>query len=301
MKNNSTQPLVYIIVLNWNGWRDTVECVASVSKITYSNYKTLIVDNGSTNDSVKILSEKFPNIEILQNGKNLGYAGGNNRGIERAIAEGAEYVFILNNDTVVDRDFLNPLVEIMEKDKQIGITGGTVYYYDRPNVIHNMGGCVSLYTGNAHAFGLNTVDSGQFDSAKEIPQVCGAAMLIRTSVLRDIGSFNEKLFAYFDEPDICLRTRRAGYKITFTPGSKIYHKIGRDSSQDPTLCNFYGLRNRIWIERMYATKFQYFIFNLYFWFYLLPRIFLGHVLKRRFRLLKVTILAVWKGNVESPW
>lgn len=295
------QPFVYIVILNWNGWQDTIECVESVLKTNYQNFKILIVDNGSTNDSVKILSEKFPNIEILQTGKNMGYAGGNNRGIERAIADGAEYVFILNNDTVVDENFLLPLVEAMVKDRKIGITGGTIYYYDAPDVIHNMGGYTSFYTGRSYAFGLNTVDEGQFNSPREIPQCCGAAMLIRASLVRDIGAFNEKFFIYCDEPEICTRVRKAGYKITFTPGSKVLHKEGRDSSRESGLSNFYGLRNRIWIERMYATRFQYFIFNLYFWGYLLPRILLGQIVKRRFHILKVVVLAVWEGYIEGPW
>ncbi|MBA7603140.1 hypothetical protein ES703_10244 [subsurface metagenome] len=295
------KPLVYIIILNWNGWQDSAECVESVLKITYSNYRVLIVDNGSTNDSVKILAKKFPNIEILETGKNLGYAGGNNRGIEKAIANEAEYVFILNNDTKVDKNFLQPLVQAMEGDKQIGITGGTVYYYDNPDVIHNMGGYTSLYTGNSQTFGLNALDRGQFNNAKEVPQCCGGAMLIRASLIREIGGFNEKFFIYYDEPDICFRTKKAGYKVTFAPGSKIYHKIGRDSSRESGLSNFYGLRNRIWIERMYANKFQYFIFNLYLLFYLLPRILLGHIFHKRLHLLKIIFLAVWKGYFQNPW
>lgn len=201
---------------------------------------------------------------------------------------------------MVDKEFLQPLVEAMEKDKQIGITGGTIYYYDNPNVIHNMGGYTSLYTAKSYGFGKNTLDKGQFNSAKEVFQCCGGAMLIRASFIRKIGALNEKFFIYYDEPDLCLRTRKAGYKITFTPGSKILHKIGQDSSRESGLSSFYGLRNLIWIERMYASKVQFFIFNLYFWFYCLPRTAVGHILKMRFHLLKITIFAVWKGYIENP-
>lgn len=293
-------PLVYIIILNWNGWQDTAECVESVLKTNYPNFKILIIDNGSTNNSVKILSERFPDIEILPTGKNLGYTGGNNRGIDRAIADGAEYVFILNNDTVVDREFLNPLVEAMEKDKQIGITSGIIYHYNAPGIIQYAGGYTGFYTGNSYCIGGGMLDKGQFNIPKEVPCSAGAAMLMRADLIRNIGTLNEKFFIYSEELDISLRAKNAGYKVTYTPGSKILHKIGSDTSQASSLMSLFSLRNRIWIERMYATKFQYLIFNLYSWFYLFPRIFASHIWHGRFHLLKSTILAVWQGYFRDP-
>ncbi|HDY67076.1 MAG TPA: glycosyltransferase family 2 protein [Candidatus Scalindua sp.] len=301
MKSNPTHPLVYIIILNWNGWRDTVECVESVLKITYPSYRILIVDNGSTDESAKILSQKFPNIEILQTGKNLGYAGGNNRAIERALADGAEYVCVLNNDTVMDKDFLQPLIQAMKKDKQIGITSGMIYDYDPPHKVQYTGGYRNFYTGSSYTIGSGTLDKGQFNVLKEVPCSAGAAMLIRADVLHKIGMFDEVLFLYCEELDLSIRAKTAGYKIIYVPQSKLYHKVGKSTSKSFSRANFFNLRNKIWMERKYATKLQYFIFNLYFWCYLLPRIFLGHVVRMRFRLLKVTILAAWKGYIESPW
>ncbi|MHC2995246.1 MAG: glycosyltransferase family 2 protein [Candidatus Atribacteria bacterium] len=300
MKSNSTQPLVYIVILNWNGWQDTAVCVESLLKISYPNYKILIVDNGSTDDSVKMLSEKFPNVEILQTGENLGYAGGNNRGIEKALANGAEYVFVLNNDTKVDKNFLHPLVDAMEEDKQIGITSGTVYNFDPPHTIQYVGGYFNLYKGTSHAFAKNTIDRGQFNTSKEVSLPCGAAMLIRADILYKIGMINEMFFLFYEEVALSMMVKSAGYKITFTPGSKIYHKIGASGRKKYAQVSYYTIRNRIWIERMYATKLQYFVFNLYFWFYLLPRIFAGHVLNKRFHLLKVMVKAVLNGFLLNP-
>lgn len=294
-------PRVSIIILNWNGWRDTIECMESVLKIAYPNYRVLIVDNGSTDDSVKMLSEKFPAIEILQTRKNLGYTGGNNRGIEKALADGAEYVFILNNDTVVDRDFLNPLVEVIEKDEQIGIVSGMIYNYALPHTIQYAGRYTDFYTGNPYAIGSGMIDKGQFKALREVQCAAGAAMLVRSDVLREVGMFNENFFMFSEESDLSIRAKEAGYKIVCVSESKIYHKIGASICKNPSQGVFYSLRNRIWIERMYASKFQYLIFNLYFWFYLLPRIFMGHILRRRFQFLKVTIKAVWRGYFESPW
>lgn len=296
------KPLVYIIILNWNGWRDTVKCVESVLKATYPNYKILIVDNGSTDDSVKVLSGEFPDVEIVQTGENLGYTGGNNRGIERAMAEGAEYLFILNNDTFVkDKDFLQPLVEAMEKDEQVGIASGMICDYDPPHLIQYAGGYTSFYTGKSYAIGDRMLDKGQFNLPGEVKCAAGAAMLIRADVLRKAGMFDETLFMFYDELDLSMRVKAAGYKIVHVPQSKIYHKVGASSGKNYAMAIFHLIRNRIWIERRYASKLQYFIFNIYFWGYLLPRILSGHIVNMRFYLLKAVILAVWKGYIEGPW
>src|SRR3989339_346256 len=123
------KPLVYILILNWNGKEDTLECLSSLKKIDYPNYKTIVIDNGSTDDSVKIINKKYPKIKIIENKKNLGYAEGNNVGIRYALKNKADYVLILNNDTIVDKKFLTELVKVGESNEKVGIVGPNVYCY----------------------------------------------------------------------------------------------------------------------------------------------------------------------------
>ena len=121
---------VTIILLNWNGKEDTIECLESLKHITYPNYEILLVDNGSTDGSVECFRERYPGMEIIENGENLGFAEGNNVGIRRAMDEGADYVLLLNNDTVVDPEFLGELVKVGESDPKIGIVGPKICYYN---------------------------------------------------------------------------------------------------------------------------------------------------------------------------
>src|SRR6266568_5938037 len=122
--------LSYIIILNWHGWQCTIECVESCKKLSYLNFRILVVDNGSTDGSEAILRERFPDVELLQTGANLGFAGGNNVGIRYALEQGAEYVWLLNNDTTVDADALSALVRMAEGDTKIGMAGSKILYHD---------------------------------------------------------------------------------------------------------------------------------------------------------------------------
>src|SRR3989304_8553833 len=128
-------PPVYVIVLSWNGKNDTLECLASLQQLTYPNARVVVVDNASSDGTCDAIRSAFPNIELIVNNSNLRFAGGNNVGIRRSLERGAKYVLVLNNDTVVDRDFLSRLVEAAESDKKIGVVGPKIYYYDKPRRI----------------------------------------------------------------------------------------------------------------------------------------------------------------------
>lgn len=140
-------PKVAIIVLNWNGWRDTIECLESLQRITYPNYQIIVVDNGSTDDSVERIKEKFPHLTLIEMGRNLGYAGGNNLGIKFALEWDPGYICILNNDVVVESQFLEPIIIAMESNSRIGITGGTLYNDPQFTIVQNTGQYINFYTG----------------------------------------------------------------------------------------------------------------------------------------------------------
>jgi len=128
-------PLVFIIVLNWNGKDDTLECLGSLQQLDYPNFETVVVDNGSTDGSEDVIRSAFPSVNFIQTGRNLGYAGGNNVGIKHALSHGADYVWLLNNDTTVDPNALTALVETAQADPKIAVVGSKIFYYDQPDVI----------------------------------------------------------------------------------------------------------------------------------------------------------------------
>lgn len=257
MKN----PLVYIILLNYNGYKDTIECVESLERITYSNYKIIIVDNASSDESEIILKEKFSQHIYIQTGSNLGFAGGNNVGIEYALKNGADYVCLLNNDTIVERDFLEPLVENAEKDKYIGVVSGKICYYNEPNKIWFAGGSINPWTGITKHFKLNQIDKGKENVQITTGYVTGCLMLVKREVIINVGMMNDKYFLYYEETDWNVRIRRYGYKIIVDYRSKIYHKISASTSKVSNLTTYYFIRNRhYFVNSNYGTISKLFIF-----------------------------------------
>lgn len=293
-------PRVSIIILNWNGWKDTIECLESLYRITYPNYDIIVVDNGSEDGSIekikkyaegkievnskffeynpinkpikvfeiredyaregkfnKILYKKFdPNrrMILLKNKKNYGFAGGNNVGIKFALSVlNPDYVLLLNNDTVVDPNFLAELVKVVESNEKIGIVGPKIYYYDyngRSDVINFTGADLILWRGTEKRYGFNEVDRGQWDKLMSIGKIEGSCMLIRKEVLEQIGLFDEKFFCYWEETDLCFRAEKKGYELTYVPTAKIWHKVA--SSSGGTLSSFhiyYMSRNKLWFLR----------------------------------------------------
>src|SRR6056297_688817 len=138
---------VYIVILNWNNFQETIDCVESCKKLTYSNFKILLVDNGSTDGSEDILKKEFPGIPLIQTGENLGYSGGNNAGIRHALEQGADYIWLLNNDTVVDPQCLAKMVQTAESSNQIGMVGSKIFYHHSPDILWYAGGEIDLEGG----------------------------------------------------------------------------------------------------------------------------------------------------------
>ena len=237
------QKEVYIIVLNWNGKDDTIECIKSLQKINYSNYKIVVVDNGSEDDSVSEIKKQFSEVRIIENKKNLGFAGGNNVGIKYAIDNGADYVLLINNDTTVEENFLSELIEMGESDKKIGILGSKIYFYSEPNRIWFAGGKVNWLKNKGTHIGLDQTDDEQYDRTKETDYLTGCCLLIKREVVEKIGVLAEDYFLYYEDTDFSLRTKNIGYKCIFVPRSKIYHKISRSTKPGSSNYIYYHTRN----------------------------------------------------------
>src|ERR1700722_3991033 len=228
-------PKVYIVLVNWNGWNDTASCLSSLQSLDYENRKIIVVDNGSTDDSAARLRKAFPWVEIILAGANLGFPGGCNVGIRRALAEGADYVWLLNSDATADPEALQALVERAESDSGVGAVGSAIFCMEEPTQLQVWGGgYVNFWLGHARHF-LKPV------SDEEVQYITGASLLIPRRALETVGLLDERLFLYWDDPDYCWRLRKAGWKLSVAGRSKVWHKgmssLGRRNPRLDTLFN----------------------------------------------------------------
>lgn len=245
-------PKVAVVILNWNGRDDTLQCLDSVSCIDYPNYQVIVVDNGSTDDSVVRIRERFPEVVIVETGRNLGYAGGNNVGIREAIARGAEYVLVLNNDTVVDPLVVRHLVSAGEVIGNVGMLGAKVYSHDDPLRIQYAGSVEDRKNARFSYRGTGQLDDGvSYEEIIETPYVYGAAFLVSARAVGDVGLLDERYYLCHEETDWCNRMRKKGYGIYFVPQAIAWHR-GSPSfgGKESPLRAYFMIRNRLlWAER----------------------------------------------------
>jgi hypothetical protein len=211
---------VWVLVLNWNNWQITIECLTSLQSLEYDNFKILILDNGSTDDSVERIRERFPKLELMELGANLGFAGGNNPGIRAALEGGADYVWLLNNDTTVDPMALRAMVQRAEADPKIGAVGSAVYYSAEPERLQAWGGGYIKFWLGEHRHFLKPV------ADEKVQFLTGASLLLRRSALESAGMLDEEFFMYFEDTDLCFRLRRGGWRLAVAGDAKVWHRVG---------------------------------------------------------------------------
>lgn len=249
-------PKVCIIILNWNGKKDTLECLSSVQKISYSNFETLVVDNGSTDDSASAIKEQFPSIKIIETGKNLGYAEGNNVGMRYGMDHGADFLFILNNDTVVESPILTHFIQAFEKEPDAGILGAKIYLYSERNRLDHLGGSWNRKKSAFDLIGYRKLDDeGAWNKMLPLDYVCGAGFMISRKLISAIGVLEARFFVYWEDTDYCFRARRAGFKVMSCPEAKLFHKVSSSFVGGKPHTSYFYSRNRLlWIERNLSTQ-----------------------------------------------
>lgn len=286
------QPKVSIIILNWNGLKDTLECLTSLSKIAYPNYKVIVVDNGSKNQDASIIKQKFPSVKIIKNKTNLGFAEGNNAAIRRILKQNqSDYILLLNNDTVVTKDFLNRLVKTAQNYQKSGILGPKIYYYrhqGNTKVIQSSGSMINLSLGK-----ISPVKQKN-NRPLAVDFVTGACLLIKTAVIKKIGLLDKKFFCVFEDADWCLRVKTAGFLILYVPRSIIYHKLGQTIKKTSPV--YYYTRNLFWFEFKHAHPFQLLFFLTHYFIFVFPVYCFGFLLiKKNFKLWKDYTRGVFEG------
>lgn len=219
---------VHVILLNWNGWSDTLECLSSLQRLNYPNYRVIVVDNGSTDDSVSRIRAQFPAIELVETGQNLGFAGGCNVGISRSLAEDADYVWLLNNDSTVEPDALQRLIDKATSGSRIGAVGSAVYAAHSPDELDAWGGGrVNFWLGCSRHFVRPVCD-------EKIQFITGASILLPRTVIQTLGVLDEGFFMYWEDAAYCFHLRAAGWRLAVAGESKVWHKgsasVGRGSA-----------------------------------------------------------------------
>ena len=304
-------PNVAVIILNWNGWHDTLECLESLYRINYPNYNIIIVDNDSNDDSIQkikkycngeikveskffqyqtknkplktieytekevennsnlsnsVKNQSLPSnsLIIIKADKNHGFAGGNNIGINYAINNlKTDYILLLNNDTVVDPDFMTELVNTGESSDDIGFVGAKTYFYNKENTIQVAGGAnVSFKYIISLEMGLNQIDNGSYDQNTELDYIGGSCVLCKVEMIKKIGLMDTKYFMYWEDADWGFRGSNASYKSVYSFKSKIWHKVGASSKSH--FQEYYFNRNRMYFMKKNRKNLDYIEFLAYF-------------------------------------
>lgn len=247
LERKSCPPRVSIIILNWNNAEDTLACLDSVAALDYPAARVIVVDNGSTDDSAARIRAAYPDVELIETGENLGYAGGNNVGIRHALAQGADYVCILNNDVIVDPGFLGPLVDALQAEADVGVvTPLAVERTEGSGRVWALGLAVNRRTAavtRLHAGQDLDVWRGRLPFEVEVAS--GAAMVARREVLERAGLMDEEFFLYYEEVDWCLSLHGYGYRILAVPASVVWHKVSGTLGVASPQIDYYMLRNHL--------------------------------------------------------
>jgi hypothetical protein len=270
-------PKVIILILNWNGLKDTIECIESIGNIHYSNYSVLVIDNGSDGDNVRLLKEKFgAGLNIIETGKNYGFAGGINRGISYALRNlESDYMLLLNNDTIVAPDFLDKLISAVEKDSTIGLAGPKILFYNESQYIQSTGNRINMVMGIPIRIAFKEKDSSEATGIQTADYI-DTAILVKTSLFKSVGLFDESYFCYWEDADYGVRARRAGFRVISVLDARVWHKKtvilgpwyralmkGRRLKESPDSVHYIN-RNTFKFMKKYATKQQCWTFLLYF-------------------------------------
>jgi len=279
------QKKVFIIIINFNGWPDTKECLESLGRTDYDNFEIVLIDNVSKEPmpSISVIpaeagiqaqkteseSRVKPGMTIKQifNEQNLGFAGANNQGVKLALENKVDYVLLLNNDTTVEPDFLSRMVKEAEDDESAGIVGPLIYFYDDPpatpersddgrghNKIWSAGGKITNYATRGELIAYNELDEDEYRTPEQVDYISGTCLLIKAEVIKKISLISEDYFLYYEDTDWCLRAAKAGWRSVVVPAAKIYHKASKSTQEASYPYIYYHSRNGLMFGERFGNK-----------------------------------------------
>lgn len=235
---------VGIVLVNYNGLKDTMDCIQSIKESDYNNYEIIVIDNASTEDALPLSSYKNVYYKKLQ--ENVGFGVANNIGAEIAVKNNCDFILCLNNDTVIKKDTLRILVENTDDET---ITTGAIYYYAKSNELWYGGGEVSKYKGNFR--------HKKYTTSRNVSFISGCCMMLSKKCYKDIGLFDSAYFMYYEDSDFSLKAVQHGYQLKYVYDAQIYHKVGNSISKTTGLKEYYLTRNRLYILHKYESYFAW--------------------------------------------
>lgn len=243
--------MIAIVLVNYNGSSDTIECIDSLLRSSYSDMRIVVVDNNSTDGSLKDLKQYVDNdkVIIIAAKENNGFSAGNNIGIQWALDNDAEYIWLLNNDTIVEPNTIDLLLLALEKHHSYGVASGKILYEKERTKVWYGGGDFNDKTAKATHLRYRALDSEVIEPIQEVSFASGCCMCIKADVIRKIGFMNEDYFLYEEDADYCIRIRKAGYAIVYQPSARIYHKISSSTGEDSPMKQYYSIRNKYMLIR----------------------------------------------------
>lgn len=279
---------VSIITINYNGLEDTCALIESIP--FNENMEVIIVDNASKNQEAETIALRYPKVKVVRSDRNLGFAGGNNLGMQAAQGK---YLFLINNDTVFKDFNIKALIDRMESSSEIGVVCPKIRFAWRNNPIQFTGYTpLSQITVRNHAIGFSENDHGQYNTAHTTPYAHGAAMLIRREAINKVGLMPENYFLYYEELDWSMMFTRAGYQIWYEPACTVYHKESQATGPNSPLRTYYLTRNRLMLVRRNSQEFNKTLAYIYLFGIVALRDIVKYALTSRFNFLKATLLGL---------
>jgi GT2 family glycosyltransferase len=231
---------VAVVIPNWNGAKDLALCLDSLLKQTSISH-TIVVDNGSSDNSLHLIENKYPSVEVIKLRKNRGFAGGVNPGIKKAMEDGYDYIALLNNDAIADKQWVEQLSSFLDENSKVGIVTSKIY--DQHKKILDSTGDIYTVWGLAFPRGRGEPANDKYDKHTEIFGASGGASLYRSEMFKEVGLFDEDFFAYYEDVDISFRAQLAGWKVAYEPNAIVYHQIGATSSKIKDFAIYQTLKN----------------------------------------------------------
>jgi GT2 family glycosyltransferase len=246
-----------IILVNYKRADDTIECIQSLQRSTFTDFETIVVDNASGDGSVAAIRSSCPAVQFFESPTNVGFAEGNNIGIRQALAHQSNFILLLNNDTVVEPNALSELLATFRRHPGAGIVGPKIYYHDRPNMLWYAGGYFNPHSSFGGHYGIGEDDNGAHDSERTCALITGCCMMFRREVCDRIGLLDADYFAYLEDADSCTRAERNGFSLHYQAKAIIYHKVSSTSAWDSPVYIYFNLRNKILFLKKNALLLQW--------------------------------------------
>lgn len=289
-----------VILVNYNGKEHNEECIKSIFKSSYSNLQVIVVDNGSKDGSPELLREKFGDkINLIMTGKNLGFSGANNIGIKKALDDNCDYIVLLNNDTIIDKDLFYNMLKA-SKEESDAVISPKIYYYDNRDIIWSAGADMRWKKGVTDQRGINQKDDGRYNKREKVEFATGCCLFIPSKVIKKVGYLTDDYFLYYEDTDYCMRIREKGFNIIYEPTAILYHKESASTGGNLSkLYIYYNTRNRLIFNKRFNKK-NKIVYMPYFYITRFIKCVLWAI-NGRIDLVKVTFLAIndYKKNING--